>query len=132
MIITAEGDSVVTLDRVEQTYDWPDSPKRLAIIADSGHAVFVDPCLPIREEGGLSSFVEGLGLDPADVPIVALGEDGCLPEDTGPQEIWPLIERLTVAQLTEVFGEDPAVGTASLDPDYLDETFPGLLAEIRQ
>jgi dienelactone hydrolase len=132
MIIAAEGDDIVTLDRVEQTYDWLDSPKRLAIIADSGHAVFVDPCLPIREEGGLSSFVEGLGLDPADVPLVALGEDGCLPEDIDPQEIWPLIDHLTVAQLAEVFGDDPAVGAASLDPDYLDETFPGLLAEIRQ
>jgi hypothetical protein len=132
MIIAAEGDDIVTLDRVEQTYDWLDTPKRLAVIADSGHAVFVDPCLPIREEGGLSNFVEGLGLDPADVPIVALGEDGCLPEDTDPQEIWPLIDHLTVAQLEEIFGEDPAVGTASLDPDYLDETFPGLLADLRQ
>ena len=132
MIIAAEGDDVVTLDRVQQTYDWLDTPKRLAVIADSGHAVFVDPCLPIREEGGLSSFVEGLGLDPADVPIVALGEDGCLPEDTDPQEIWPLIDHLTVAQLTEVFGEDPAVGTASLDPTYLDEQFPGLLADLQE
>jgi dienelactone hydrolase len=132
MIITAEGDEVVTLDRVQQTYDWLDSPKRLMVIADSGHAVFVDPCLPIREEGGLSSFVEGLGLDPADVPIVALGEDGCLPDDADPQTIWPLVDHLTVAQLTEVFGDDPAVGTASLAPDYLDEAFPGLLADVQQ
>jgi dienelactone hydrolase len=132
MIIAAEGDDVVTLDRVQQTYDWLDSPKRLAVIADSGHAVFVDPCLPIREEGGLSSFVEDLGLDPADVPIVALGEDGCLPEDTDPQEIWPLINQLTVAQLEEVFGDEPAVGTASLDRDYLDDAFPGLLANLQE
>ena len=94
--------------------------------------MFVDPCLPIREEGGLSSFVEGLGLDPADVPLVALGEDGCLPEDTSPEVEWPLIDHLTVAQLAEVFGEEPAVGTASLDPEYLDEAFPGLLLELRE
>ena len=132
MIIAAEGDDIVTLDRVQQTYDWLDTPKRLVVIAESGHAVFVDPCLPIREEGGLSSFVEGLGLDPADVPIVALGEDGCLPDETDPRDVWPLIDHVTVAQLTEVFGEEPAVGTASLDPDYLDETFPNLVAEVQQ
>ena len=64
MIITAEGDTVIELDRVEQTFEWLASPKRLAVIADSGHAVFVDPCVPIREEGGLTAFMEGLGLDP--------------------------------------------------------------------
>jgi hypothetical protein len=104
----------------------------MAVIADSGHAVFVDPCVPIRAEGGLSSFVEGLGLDPADVPLVALGEDGCLPEDTDPEAVWELIDHLTMAQLAEVFGEEPAVGTASLDPAYLDETFPDLLLELRE
>ena len=45
LIIAAEGDTIVELDRVMQTYDWLDSPKRLAVIADSGHAVFVDPCV---------------------------------------------------------------------------------------
>ncbi len=132
LIIAAEGDDIVTLDRVEQTYAWLDEPKRLAVLAESGHAVFVDPCVPIRAEGGLSTFVEGLGLDPADVPLVALGEDGCLPEDTDPEEVWRLIDHLTVAQLAEVFGEEPAVGTASLDPAYLDEAFPGLLLELQQ
>ncbi len=44
--------------------------------------------------------------------------------------MWGLIDHLTVAQLNQVFGIDPDVATASLDPDYLDETFPGLLQEI--
>ena len=130
MIIAAEGDTIVELDRVMQTYDWLDSPKRLAVIADSGHAVFVDPCVPIREEGGLGVFIESLGLDPEDVPLVELGENGCLPSDTDPVEVWGLIDHLTVAQLNQVFGIDTDVATASLDPDYLDETFPGLLQEI--
>jgi len=130
LIIAAEGDTIVDLDRVMQTYDWLDSPKRLAVIAESGHAVFVDPCVPIREEGGLSSFVEALGLDPADVPLVELGENGCLPADTDPETVWGLIDHLTVAQLNQVFGIDTDVATASLDPDYLDETFPGLVQEI--
>jgi dienelactone hydrolase len=131
LIIAAEGDTVVELDRVEGTYEWLAGPKRLAVLADSGHAVFVDPCLPIREEGGLSSFVEGLGLDPADVPLVELGENGCLPEDTDPEQVWRVIDHLTVAQLEEVFGDEPAVGTASLERGYLDETFPEALADLQ-
>jgi predicted dienelactone hydrolase len=130
LIIAAEGDTVIELDRVEEIYAWLDTPKRLAVIADSGHAVFVDPCVPIREEGGLGTFVEGLGLDPADVPLVELGENGCLPADTDPEQVWGLIDHLTVAQLNEVFDIDPEVAAASLEPDYLDATFPGLLREI--
>ena len=131
LIIAAEGDTVVQLDRVEQTYEWLDSPKRLAVIAGSGHAVFVDPCVPIRDEGGLSSFVENLGLNPDDVPLVELGENGCLPSDTDPEQVWGLINHLTVAQLNQVFQIDTDVATASLDDTYLDTTFPGLLREIR-
>ncbi len=61
-----------------------------------------------------------------------LGENGCLPEDTDPEVVWPLIDHLTVAQLDEVFGDEPAVGTASLDPAFLDATFPDLIAEIQE
>jgi dienelactone hydrolase len=131
LIIAAEGDTIISLDRVQQTYDWLDSPKRLAVIADSGHAVFVDPCVPIREEGGLSAFVEALGLDPADVPLVELGENGCLPGDTDPEPVWGLINHLTVAQLDQVFAIDQDVATASLEPAYVDATFPGLLADLQ-
>lgn len=130
LIIAAEGDSIITLDRVEQTFGWLAAPKRLAVIAGSGHAVFVDPCLPIREEGGLSGFVVALGLDPATVPLVALGEDGCLPADTDPELIWGLIDHLTVAQLNLVFDLDADVAAASLDRSFLDATFPGLLREL--
>ena len=130
LIIAAEGDSVIELDRVEQTYDWLDSPKRFVVIADSGHAVFVDPCVPIREEGGLGVFIEGLGLDPTTVPLVELGENGCLPTDTDPELIWGLIDHVTVAQLNQVFDIEPDVAAASLDPDYLGATFPGLVRQI--
>jgi dienelactone hydrolase len=131
LIIAAEGDTIVELDRVEQTYAWLDAPKRLAVVADSGHAVFVDPCVPIREEGGLSPFVEQLGLDPDEVPLVELGENGCLPSDTDPEEVWGLIDHLTVAQLNQVFEIDTDVATASLEPAYVDAVFPGLLRELR-
>lgn len=131
LIIAAEGDTVIELDRVQATYDWLDSPKRFLTIAESGHAVFVDPCVPIREEGGLSPFVEALGLDPDDVSLVELGENGCLPEDTDPAEVWGLIDHTTVAQLNQVFAIDQDVATASLAPEYLEATFPGLVGDIQ-
>ena len=130
MIIAAEGDTVIELDGITDTYDWLAEPKRLAVIAESGHAVFVDPCLNIRAEGGLSEFVAALGLNPDDVPLIELGENGCLPDEISPEEVWPLIDHLTVAQLEAVFG-DVSVGEASLDREYLDEIFPGLLADYR-
>jgi predicted dienelactone hydrolase len=130
LVIAAEGDSIIPLERVRQVFDWLTGPKRLAVIAGSGHAVFVDPCVPIREEGGLAGFVEALGLDPADVPLVELGENGCLPEDTDPIEVWGLIDHLTVAQLEVVLGDAPEVGEASMQRAFLDETFPGLLLDL--
>lgn len=130
LIIAAEGDDTIPLSAVERIYEWLGAPKRLAVIAGSGHSVFVDPCVPIRESGGLSAFVEGLGLDPAEVPVVRLGEDGCLPEDTDPAVVWGLIDHLTVAQLRLTFGIEPEVAEASLDPAYLDEAFPGLLLRL--
>lgn len=130
LVIAAEGDSVIPLERVRQIFDWLEAPKRLAVIAGSGHAVFVDPCVPIREEGGLAGFVESLGLDPAEVPLVELGENGCLPEDTDPLEVWGLIDHLTVAQLEAVLGDAPEVGEASLERTFLDDAFPGLLLDL--
>ena len=124
MIIAAEGDTVIELDRVEQTYEWLDTPKRLIEIADSGHAVFVDPCPLIQEQGGLSDFVAALGLDPENVPLVELGENGCLPEDTPAETVWALIDHVTVAQLNDTFDIDRPAAVASLDPDYLAEAFP--------
>jgi len=130
LVIAAEGDAIIPLERVRLIFDWLAAPKRLAVIAGSGHAVFVDPCVPIREEGGLAGFVEALGLDPADVPLVELGENGCLPEDTDPAEVWALIDHLTVAQLEAVLSDEPEVGEASLEQAYIEEVFPGLLLEV--
>lgn len=130
LVIAAEGDSIIPLERVRAIFDWLAAPKRLAVIAGSGHAVFVDPCVPIREDGGLAGFVEALGLDPAEVPLVELGENGCLPADADPVEVWGLIDHLTVAQLEAVLGDEPEVGEASLQHAHLEETFPGLLLEV--
>ena len=124
LIVAAEGDSIIELDRVQATYDWLDAPKRLIEIADSGHAVFVDPCPLIQAEGGLSAFVSALGLDPEEVPLVELGENGCLPEDTPAEKVWALIDHVTVAQLNDTFDIDRPEAVASLDPDYLAEAFP--------
>ena len=130
LIIAAEGDTIIPLERVEQTFAWLAAPKRMAVIAGSGHAVFVDPCVPIRDSGGLSAFVQALGLDPTKVRLVALGENGCLPTDTDPRQVWRLIDHLTVAQLREVFAIDQDVATASLDAAYLERAFPGLVRSL--
>ncbi|MGV3758279.1 MAG: alpha/beta hydrolase family protein [Actinomycetota bacterium] len=132
LVIAAEGDTIIPLERVRGIFDWLAAPKRLAVIAGSGHAVFVDPCVPIREDGGLAGFVEALGLDPAEVPLVELGENGCLPADVDPVEVWGLVDHLTVAQLEATLGDDPAVGEASLERSFLDETFPGLLLDLAE
>lgn len=128
MIIAAEGDSVISLDRVESIFAWLDTPKRLVVIADSGHAVFVDPCPLIQEEGGLSAFVSTLGLDSDDVPLVELGENGCLPTDTPAETVWAMIDHVTVAELNDVFDVDRAAAEASLAPEYLAEAFPDRFA----
>ena len=130
MIIAAEGDTVIELDRVEQTYEWLDAPKRLIEIADSGHAVFVDPCPLIQAEGGLSAFVSALGLDPEEVPLVELGENGCLPEETPAETVWALIDHVTVAQLNDTFDIDRPAAVASLDPAYLAEAFPDRFGDL--
>ena len=124
MLVAAEGDTAVEIDGVEQAYEWLDEPKRLIEIADSGHAVWTDPCPLIQAEGGLSAFVSALGLDPEAVPLVELGENGCLPEDTPAETVWPFIDHVTVAQLNDTFDIDRAAAVASLDADYLAETFP--------
>ncbi len=131
LIIAAEGDTIVDArsGRCRPTTGstrpsaWPSSPTA-ATPCSSTRA-----CRSARRAGS-SGFVESLGLDPDDVPLVELGENGCLPADTDPEAVWGLIDHLTVAQLNQVFGIDTDVATASLDPDYLDETFPGLLQEI--
>src|SRR3546814_13378749 len=116
--------------RVGAGLDWLTDPKRLAVLADRGHALFGDPCVPIREAGGLSCFVEALGLDPATVPRVELGENGCLPDDTDPELVTGLIDHLTVAQLALVFSDEPEVAEASLEREHLDAMFPDLLADL--
>ena len=132
MQLTAEGDTVVEpAYALEATFDWLETtPKALGVINDSGHAVFVDVCVPIRDSGGLSAFVEALGIDPTDVGLVRVYEDGCLPDDVDPEAVWEVIDHMTVAFLVAVFGDDPAVGLASLDPDYVDATFPDLVERV--
>ena len=130
LLIAAEGDEVVPLDEVEAMYEWLEPPKRLAVIADSGHAVFVDPCQPIQQEGGLSEFVETFGIDPDEIGLLQLGEDGCLPEDTPAEAVWSFIDHVTVAELQSVFDRDRAAAEASLTEDFLEETFPERFGRI--
>jgi alpha-beta hydrolase superfamily lysophospholipase len=130
MIIAADGDVAIALDQVRSVFAWLAEPKRLVVLADAGHNAFTDICRPIQQEGGLASTVEALGLDPDEVPIVRLGEDGCTDQNPPAEEGWAVIDHLTVAFLDEVFGVDAEVATASLDAGWVQDEFPGLVAEI--
>lgn len=132
MIIAADGDIAIPLEEVEMVYDWLPSPKRLAVMENAGHNAFTDICQKIQEEGGLTQAMEQLGLEGLGFDeLLELGEDGCLEENGPAEDGWELIDHLTVAQLRWVFGIDKAVAAASLQADYLDETFPGLLQDYQ-
>lgn len=132
MIIAADDDIAIPLEEVEMVYQWLPAPKRLAVMENAGHNAFTDICEKIQEEGGLTQAVEQLGLEGLGFDeLLELGEDGCL-EENGPVEAgWELIDHLTVAQLRWVFGIGKEVAAASLEADYLDETFPGLLQDYQ-
>lgn len=56
-------------------------------------------------------------------------ENGCLPTDAPVEEVRATWNHLVVAQLRESLGVEPAAATASLEPDYLDATFPDRIEE---
>ncbi|MDZ7732910.1 MAG: hypothetical protein U5R31_07145 [Acidimicrobiia bacterium] len=129
LVLAAEEDIAIPLDEIRPWFDWLAPPKRLVVLDDAGHNAFTDVCEPIQEADGIASFVEALGFDPEEVPFVRLGEDGCLADDPPAAETWAAIDHVTVAQLRWVFDREPEVAEASLETSYLDERFPGAVAE---
>lgn len=130
MQIAADDDAIIALAEIEQWFGWLDPPKRLVVMENAGHDAFTDVCATIQDEGGLRETITALGLDPDEVPIVRLGEDGCTDEN-GPVEAgYEVIDHLTVAQLNWVFDIDRPVAAASLEQEWIDEQFPGLVERI--
>lgn len=124
MIIAGEVDATIPLAGVKQEFEWLAPPKRLAVLAKAGHNAFTDICAPIREGGGLMQYS---GKIPAPDNLLKLGEDGCTSANLDTATGYAIINQLTIAQLRYVFGIDKT--DASLSADYLNATYPGVLAE---
>lgn len=129
LTLVAEDDVAVDPAYSRTVFDWLAAPKRLAVLANTGHVVFFDGCAAFQQ-GALDGLVEVFGLDPAS-PTVELSNNGCGPDQTPAGAVGDVWNHLTVAQLDEVFGIDPEVATASLERDYLDETFPGAILDYQ-
>ncbi len=126
MIIAGEVDETIPLANIQRTFDWLAPPKRFAVIANGGHNAFTDLCAPIRAQGGLMQYSGKL---PAPDALLERAEDGCTPANIDPQISYRLINQLTVAQLRNVFGIEAPQAAASLERSYLDQLFPGTLAQ---
>ncbi len=124
MLIGAAGDIAVTTERSRETFAALASPKRLVIVAETGHNSFTDQCPGIRELGGLASL-------PLPIPdnLVRLGDDGCSQREFPAEEAYGIFQHFTVAHLRDAFGIDPepiglGAGIAHAFPvaiEYVDE-----------
>lgn len=128
LLIASDRDSLIELPLVEAMYGQLAGPRRLAVILNGGHNTFSDACAQIRAGGGLDvvALSEATGF-PAN--LLEVGNNGCTEEFVDPELVWPLISHLQIAHVRAALGLDP--DDSALDPAYIEERFPGLLAEYR-
>jgi len=113
LLIVAINDIVVTPAFTQTIFRGLASPKRLAIIENSGHNSFSDICTAIRSGASLTQLARDAGF-PIDPNLLALGENGCAESDAEPRDVWSISQHLTVAHLRHAFGiDDPAVGLSA-------------------
>ena len=122
LYLAGERDGVIPLEAVRAVFDWLAPPKELVVVANAGHNPFLDICAPIAAQGGLVANAGELAENPAIVPLLRLGEDGCTEGYLDPALGYPLIDHTTVAWLRWAFGQDE--GTAAISPEFLEATFP--------
>jgi predicted dienelactone hydrolase len=130
LIVFAQNDLLYPVEDARAVFDWLPSPKRFAVLADTGHFVFVDSCERSQEAGGSEAVAAALGMDPESQEMRYI-ENGCSPADAPVVEVTALWNHLTVAHLRSVFDDDSASAEASLDATYLNQRFPGALADYR-
>ena len=101
MLIAAAGDIAVTEERVREAFANLNGPKRVVIVAETGHNSFTDQCPGIRELGGLASL-------PLPIPdsLVRLGDDGCTELEYPAELSYGIFQHFTVAHLRDAFGID--------------------------
>jgi len=119
MIVAGEKDSVIPIAGPQDEFAWLQPPKRMIVVANAGHASFIDVCKPIRDQGGLEKYATKL---PAFAPLFKLGDDGCGAGNVDPTEAAQLINHVMIAQYRYVMGKDPTA--AALSDPYLRATFP--------
>lgn len=119
MIVEGEKDSVVPIAGVQLEYNWLAPPKRMLVVANAGHASFIDVCKPIRDLGGLDKYAGQL---PSFAPLFKLGDDGCAADNIDPVKAYAFINHVMIAQYRYVFGDDPT--DVSLSDAYLKKQFP--------
>ncbi len=101
MQIVAAKDIASTVERNREVFDQLSPPKRLVIVAETGHNTFTDQCPGIRELGGLASL-------PLPIPpdLVRLGDDGCTELEYPAELAYGIYQHFAVAHLRDVFGID--------------------------
>jgi dienelactone hydrolase len=125
MLLVAGEDSVVNPSYSRSVFDWLDAPKRLAVLRDTGHVVFMDGCR-LYQQGELPGLAQTFGMDPSS-ESVRIADNGCLPTYSPAGEVAELWNHLVTAQLNWAFGLQPDVAEASLQSSYLDQIFPGMV-----
>jgi dienelactone hydrolase len=127
LLLVAEDDVAVEPRFSQAVYRALDAPKRLVVLADTGHVVFFDGCADFQQ-GRLPGLVSALGMDPAS-PEVEQAENGCRPDQALAEEVWDAVNHLVVAQLRWALGIQTDAAAQSLDPAFLTETFQGSITE---
>lgn len=131
LIVASDKDGLVPLAAVEAEAEWAsrevpgaDGPSSamFAVLDNAGHQTYLDLCAPIRARGGLSQHA---GRYPALAGLFSSSEDGCAPDNLDPDRGYAVVNHMSVAHLRWVFRFDE--GRASLDPEFLAKTFPGVL-----
>jgi pimeloyl-ACP methyl ester carboxylesterase len=127
LLLAAENDVAVEPHFTEAVYAALGAPKRLVVLAGTGHVVFFDGCADFQQ-GRVPGLVSALGLDPAS-PEVEQAENGCRPDDAPVEKVWAATNHLVVAHLRWALGVDADVAASSLSQTFVADTFTGVVAE---
>ena len=104
LFLTGSTDKVIPLADVTAAFNTFEEPKMLVSFERAGHLSFTDICTIGRDQGGVLTIANKIGLtallgDQGASQLQRLAGDGCAPEWITPEQTWPAQEHLTVAFL---------------------------------